>query len=304
MCSKGGIFIIKNGILVIDKPYGCTSFDVIFNLRRMLKVKKAGHCGTLDPIATGVLPVFFGKATKAINFLPDTNKEYIAGFKLGFNTDTLDITGKVLNRKNSYIKKEDIISIIPNFKGRLKQLPPMYSAVKVNGEKLYNLARQGKVVNRKERIINVYNLELLQFNENSQEGFFFVYCSSGTYIRSLIDDICKALGVFGTLSSLRRSFSCGFYLKDAVKLEYIKYIVDLNYIDRLCSLILPIESVFKGFSRLNINISQRDKFLNGVKLSLGGACSVKGIVSIYCDNEFLGLAHYENGFLKIDKLFK
>ncbi len=301
MCFKGGVFILASGILVINKPYGCTSFDVIFKLRRILKIKRIGHAGTLDPIATGVLPVFFGKATKAINFLPNSNKEYVAGFKLGFNTDTLDITGRVLNRKISKITEKDIISIIPNFKGELKQLPPMYSAVKVNGEKLYNLARQGKVINRKERIVNIYNLELLQFNEVRQEGVLLIFCSSGTYVRSLIDDIGRALGVFGTLSSLVRSFSCGFYLKDSVKLEYI---VGLEDIEQLCSLILPVESVFKGFNRLNINISQRSKFLNGVKLSLGGVCNIKGIVSVYCENEFLGLAHNENGFLKIDRLFK
>ena len=173
--------VFMNGILCIDKPVEYTSFDVVARIRGMSKTKKVGHGGTLDPMATGVLPVFLGTATKAVSLLPNNNKRYLATFQLGIKTDTLDSYGKILSKTKSYIKTEQLEQILPDFRGEISQLPPMYSAVRVNGRRLYDFAREGKEIERTPRMVTVYQLELTDFDEASQRGGLDISCSKGTY---------------------------------------------------------------------------------------------------------------------------
>ncbi|MEG1027937.1 MAG: tRNA pseudouridine(55) synthase TruB, partial [Oscillospiraceae bacterium] len=184
-----------NGVLCINKPTEYTSFDVIARIRGMSKQKRVGHSGTLDPMATGVLPIFIGTATKACDILSDDDKEYVAEFKLGVTTDTLDIMGKVKQEKASFCKKQDILNLLPQFTGEIKQIPPMYSAVKINGQRLYDIARQGIEIQREAKTVTVYSLNLLDFNEETQTGKLSIACSKGTYIRTIIDDIGALLDV-------------------------------------------------------------------------------------------------------------
>ena len=191
-----------NGIIVINKPSGFTSFDVVAVMRGIAKTRKAGHTGTLDPMATGVLPILLGNATKAQSLIPDSSKEYIADFRLGITTDTLDITGKIIEEKKSEISEREISDVLPEFTGNIFQIPPMYSAVQKDGKRLYELARQGIEVEREKRKVTIYKLELLEYDEKAQTGRLLTGCSGGTYIRTLIDDIGKRLGCGGVMTAL------------------------------------------------------------------------------------------------------
>lgn len=178
-----------NGVLILNKPRGFTSFDAVAVVRKYSGQRKIGHTGTLDPNATGVLPLLLGNATKAQAIISNHDKEYVAGFRLGLTTDTLDVWGEKKTEKESYISKKDIEAVIPEFTGEITQIPPMFSAVQQGGRRLYELARKGVEVQRESRKVTVYMLKLLSFDESSQTGQLFVFCSKGTYIRTLIDDI-------------------------------------------------------------------------------------------------------------------
>ena len=192
-----------NGILCIDKPQDFTSFDVVKKLRGMTKIKKLGHAGTLDPMATGVLPVFFGAATKACDILPNQNKRYTAAFQLGMTTNTQDIWGEELSRRESHVAKDDILALLPRFRGDIEQTPPMFSAIQINGQRLYDLARKGIEIERQPRPIHIFRFELLSFDEESQTGTLDIGCSKGTYIRTLIHDLGEKLGTGGVMTALR-----------------------------------------------------------------------------------------------------
>ena len=194
-----------NGILIIDKPQDFTSFDVIAIVRGCMHERKTGHTGTLDPMATGVLPILLGSATKAQELLPDTDKEYIAEFRLGMTTDTLDITGKTLSTSDAEVTREQLEEVLPKFRGDIMQKPPMYSAVYKDGVRLYELARKGIEVEREERPANVSLLELTHFDEAAQSGSLKISCSKGTYIRVICDDIGRLLGCGCVMTSLRRT---------------------------------------------------------------------------------------------------
>ena len=211
-----------NGILILDKPQGFTSFDAVAVLRGLAREKKIGHTGTLDPMATGVLPVLLGRAAKALNFLPDTDKEYTAAFRLGERRDTGDITGQVVEESAAPVFQEALEAALPAFRGEILQVPPMYSAVSVGGKRLYELARKGLEVERQARPVTVSALELLSYDAQSREGRLRVACSKGTYIRVLIEDIAKAAGSCGTMTALRRVRACGFGEGDARSLEELK----------------------------------------------------------------------------------
>ena len=209
---------MPDGILIIDKPTGWTSMDVCAKLRGILREKRIGHAGTLDPMATGVLPVFVGRATKAVQFAENGRKEYRAVLKLGTVTDTQDTTGAVLEAHPVTVGADEVRAALEHFTGELLQLPPMYSALKVNGQKLYDLARQGKTVERKPRAITVYELELLE--QSAPDEFALrVVCSKGTYIRTLCHDLGQALGCGGCMAALRRTMAAGFRIEEAVTLE-------------------------------------------------------------------------------------
>ncbi|MDR0919862.1 MAG: tRNA pseudouridine(55) synthase TruB [Oscillospiraceae bacterium] len=211
-----------NLVVCIDKPIDWTSFDVVAKIRGILRAKtgekkiKVGHSGTLDPIATGVLPVFIGKATKQIPLIENHDKAYIAGFKLGISSNTQDITGEIKEVSDRIVFQEELSELLPKFTGEIEQIPPMFSAIKVNGQRLYDLARQGKEVERKSRKVNIFNLNLLSFDKNC--GVLEIKCSKGTYIRTLINDLGEVLGCGAVMTSLVRTEACGFTLKDCISI--------------------------------------------------------------------------------------
>ncbi|MEE1491013.1 MAG: tRNA pseudouridine(55) synthase TruB, partial [Massilioclostridium sp.] len=215
-----------DGILCMNKPEGFTSFDVVAKLRGITRTKRIGHAGTLDPMATGVLPVFLGRATKAISLLPDHTKRYTAGFQLGLTSDTLDSTGTILSRSHSTLTQQELLAALEQYRGTISQIPPMYSALKVEGKRLYELARQGKTVERKPRKVEIFQLELLSFDTKLQTGVLDVGCSSGTYIRTLCDDIGRDLGVGAVMTSLQRTEAAGFSLADSRTFEEVQQLKD------------------------------------------------------------------------------
>ena len=212
---------MANGIIIIDKPADWTSMDVCAKLRGILKTKKIGHAGTLDPMATGVLPVFVGQATRAVSYAESGRKEYVAGLRLGLVTNTQDTSGETLRESPVTVTADELQAVLPRFTGPIEQIPPMFSAIKVGGKKLYELARKGQEVERKSRAVTIYELEVLgQTAEN--EYLLRILCSKGTYVRTLCHDIGEALGCGGCMSSLRRTMAAGFTLADAVTLDEVQ----------------------------------------------------------------------------------
>ena len=212
---------MANGIIIIDKPQGWTSMDVCAKLRGILKTRKIGHAGTLDPMATGVLPVFVGQATRAVSFAESGRKEYVAGLRLGLVTNTQDTSGETLEEYPVTATADDLRAVLPRFTGEIEQIPPMFSAIKIGGKKLYELARKGQEVERKSRAVTIYELELLE-QSGENEYLLRVLCSKGTYVRTLCHDIGEALGCGGCMSSLRRTMAAGFTLEDAVTLDQVQ----------------------------------------------------------------------------------
>ncbi len=254
---------MKDGILCINKPAGFTSFDVVAKLRGILKLKKVGHAGTLDPMATGVLPVFLGRAAKACDCLADHDKSYRAKVLLGMETDTLDITGTVLSRTKVTVSEQELRALLPQLTGEIQQIPPMYSAVKVGGKKLYQLAREGREVERKARPVTIYQLSFAGEGERAHEYCLDIFCSKGTYVRSLCEEIGKRLGCGAVLSGLVRTRACGFSLSDCLTLEEVGQAVREGTIEEK---ILPVERVFAAYPRVDLGEHAARLFCNGVKL--------------------------------------
>ena len=277
---------MANGILIIDKPGDWTSHDVVAKLRGLLHERRIGHAGTLDPMATGVLPVFVGRATRAVEFAAEREKEYLATLRLGTVTDTQDITGTILSTQPITATREAVEEALAGFRGDIQQVPPMYSAIKREGKKLYELARRGQEVERTPRPITIHELELL--DQPSPTDFTLrVLCSKGTYVRTLCHDIGQALGCGGTLAALRRTRSAGFSLNEAVTLEQVAQAVD---------------SYFAGHPILLLKEGAAEKRLrNGSPLSLDGR---DGTYRVYSSRqEFLALARLERGRLTTIKSF-
>ena len=290
------------GIICINKDKDITSFGVVAKVRGILGEKKAGHTGTLDPMATGVLPVMLGGATKFLDFLPESDKRYEAKFLLGKATDTLDITGNVIEEHKVYKTEEDVRNILPNFTGIIYQYPPMYSAKSVNGKRLYDLARQGITIDREPCEVEIKKLELIKSEGN--EYTIDVLCSKGTYIRTLVDDIGRRLGCGAVLTELKRTLACGFELEDSVSLSELQRRKDGG--EGFDGLVLGIDKIFKDYHRVNITEAQGVRFKNGGALDIqrvknppydGGLCTVYSF-----DNQFLGLGKNENGELKVLRL--
>ena len=212
---------MANGIIIIDKPAGWTSMDVCAKLRGILKTKKIGHAGTLDPMATGVLPVFVGRATRAVSFAEGGEKEYVAGLRLGRTTNTQDTEGETLTQSPVTVGREELEAVLPRFTGEISQIPPMFSAIKINGQKLYDLARQGKEVERKARAVTIFALEVVE-QVSETDYILRIRCSKGTYVRTLCHDIGQALGCGGCMFSLRRTMAAGFTLDESVTLEQMQ----------------------------------------------------------------------------------
>lgn len=212
---------MANGIVIMDKPAGWTSMDVCAKLRGILKTKKIGHAGTLDPMATGVLPVFVGQATRAVSFAEGGEKEYVAGLRLGRTTNTQDTEGQTLTQSPVTVGREELEAVLPRFTGEISQIPPMFSAIKINGQKLYDLARQGKEVERKARAVTIFALEVVE-QVSETDYILRIRCSKGTYVRTLCHDIGQALGCGGCMFSLRRTMAAGFTLDESVTLEQMQ----------------------------------------------------------------------------------
>lgn len=293
-----------NGILCVNKPQDFTSFDVVAKLRGILQMKRLGHGGTLDPMATGVLPVFVGNATKACDIMPDNTKSYRAGFRLGAASDTQDIWGEVSEASDRAVSRGDIEAVIPEFVGRIMQLPPMYSAVQVDGRRLYDLARQGIEVERQAREIEVSELVLCEYDSAAREGVLSISCGKGTYIRTIINDIGERLGCGGIMTSLVRTSSAGFGLCDCFTLDEIQRARDE---DRLEELILPIERVFERLPKLRLGEAQTRMYRNGVKLELSKLRGLREGEDCYgvfgADGGFIGtaFADREGGILRVGK---
>lgn len=296
-----------NGIIVINKQKDFTSFDVVAVARGILREKKIGHSGTLDPMATGVLPVLIGKAAKAQSLLPDTDKEYQADFRLGMTSDTLDIWGTVLTQSESRCSEADIEAVLPEFRGNIMQTPPMYSAIQKDGVRLYDLARQGIEVERQARPVCINKLELLSFDEETQSGRLLISCSKGTYIRVICDDIGKALGCGCIMTALCRTKACGFTLADAVTLKELEAIKNESRIEEL---LRPVDSIFMEYPAAHISGKQAVRFANGGALDLDRVHSVKTrddgtFFRVYGGDAFLGLGEIstEKNELTVKKLF-
>ena len=296
------------GVIVIDKPQGFTSFDVIAVVRRLTGQRKTGHTGTLDPNATGVLPVLLGAATKAQDLIVNHDKEYLAGFRLGMTTDTLDIWGQVKSRCESHISREAVETALGRFRGEIEQIPPMFSAVQQNGQRLYDLARKGIEVARKPRTVTVYRLELLAFDEAEQSGTLQIRCSKGTYVRTLIDDMGASLGCGAVMTALRRTFACGYTLDDCVTLDALRALCESGGAEEC---IRPTESLFACYEALTVSDAQARRFQNGGALDMsrtalrGRECGNGSIFRIKdTAGAFLGLGITSDGELKICKLFQ
>ncbi|MCX8130102.1 MAG: tRNA pseudouridine(55) synthase TruB [Clostridia bacterium] len=249
-----------DGILNILKPPGMTSFDVVGFLRRILKTKKIGHTGTLDPGAVGVLPICIGNATKAIEFMMEKDKLYRAELTLGAETDTQDSSGKVVATYDVNVDETQIRSVMSSFLGTYEQIPPMYSAVKIEGKKLYELAREGKTIEREPRTVEVFSIDILKI-KNKETILFDVHCSKGTYIRTLCDDIGKRLGCGGHMSFLIRTKAGPYDISSAITLEEVEMLAEQNKLEER---FLPVDTVFQILKPVVLNDADSKRFLNGV----------------------------------------
>lgn len=297
-----------NGALIIDKPQDFTSFDVVAVVRKICKTKKVGHTGTLDPMATGVLPILIGNATRAADILPDSDKTYIATFKLGLTTDTEDITGKVLSQAEVNVGRQMLSDVCERFHGKVMQIPPMYSAIKKNGVPLYDLARQGISVERETREIFVARLELGNYDEQKGEGCITVECSKGTYIRTLIADIGAALGCGAVMTSLRRSKACGFDISEAITLDELKKLAENGETEQK---LISTQRLFESLASVKVTEKQQIRFCNGGSLDRGRLPLAKNITDktrvrvVSPEGKFLGIGEYreETNEVAMFKLF-
>lgn len=289
------------GIICVNKEKDITSFGVVAKLRGITGEKKAGHTGTLDPMATGVLPVMFGGATRFLNFLPDSDKGYRATFKLGMTTDTLDITGEVTSQSEVAVNSTDVKNAMRYFVGVIDQIPPMFSAKSVDGVRLYDLAREGKTVEREACKVEIKELELVAFDETEHTYQIDVLCSKGTYIRSLIDDIGKKLGCGAVMTELVRTKAMGFDLSDCVTLAELQERKDSG--KGFNDVLIDIERMFDCYKKVRVSPAQSTRFFNGGALDINRVqknIMPDEICAVYSDkNEFLGLGQRQGEKLKV-----
>ena len=282
-----------NGIVIVDKPDGWTSQDVTARLRRVFNTRRIGHGGTLDPMATGVLPVFVGRATRGVEFFEHAEKMYEATVHLGIATDTEDITGTVLEQKEVEISEGEFLGILEKFRGKIQQIPPMYSALKVNGQKLCDLARKGKEVERQPREIEIFKLDCLEFSGDTAR--LLVHCSKGTYIRTLCKDIGQALGCGGCMQSLRRVSAGEYTIEQAVPLQTL---LDAEHPEQY---LRTVDTMFANYPAVTLTANQEKRCRNGNSFS---HTLPDGTYRAYGqDGEFLMLARIENGIMSTIKSF-
>ena len=296
-----------NGILCMNKPQDFTSFDVIGKLRGILHMKRLGHTGTLDPMATGVLPILVGTATKACDILPNQDKTYRAAVVFGKATDTLDIWGKPLqDYPEQHVTEAALRAVLPEFLGDITQLPPMYSAVSVNGKRLYELARKGETVERPTRTVHIDAITLDAFDETQQTATLTVSCGKGTYIRTLLSDIGQRLGGDAVMTALTRTAACGYQLQDCLTFEQVAAAMADGTLEEH---LLPTDSLFSSYPNLRLNAAQERMFCNGVKLDLNRLRDLQPDQDVYtvygATGTFLGtaLADRTQQELRIGKRF-
>lgn len=280
------------GFLNIYKPQGKTSHDVVAILRRITKIKQIGHTGTLDPFAEGVLPICIGKATRLIEYLDD-DKAYIGTVQLGKSTTTYDIEGDVVNVSDKKVTLQEIQEALPKFRGEIQQMPPIYSAIKVNGKKLYEYARKGEEVKIQPREVNIYKLEIVNFDEEKQTVNLHIECSKGTYIRSIANDLGEALGCYGHLIKLVRIKAGKFGINEAIKLDTLetKEQVEKN-------LIYPLE--YLDYPKYELSESEKEKVSHGMGVNIN---LDNGTTLLISDNKLIAVANVENKKAKVSKVF-
>lgn len=293
------------GIICLDKDKDMTSFSCVAALRRIAGEKKAGHAGTLDPMATGVLPIFFGGATRFMELLPDHNKGYRATVKLGLTTDTLDTTGETLTTSDIRVTRGELEAVLPRFRGDIMQVPPMYSALSKDGVRLYELARKGIEVEREARPVTIEKLELLEFDEENQSFVIDVMCSKGTYIRTLADDIGRALGCGAAMSDLRRTFAAGFSIEKCCTLDELR---ELKENGNLESAVISVPEAMGIYPEFTVTEAQAKRFHNGGALDLVRVRGEKkiGFYRVYSpDKVFLGIGEITEAMdeLKVKRVY-
>ena len=284
-----------DGILIVNKEKGYTSHDVVGKLRRILGIKQIGHTGTLDPNATGVLPILIGKATKASQYLIEHNKRYIATLKLGERTNTLDGEGEIVEKQTieeSLLDKNKIDAVLQTFLGKQEQIPPMYSAIKIKGKKLYEYAKQGKEIKREPRSIEIYEILHKKVNKEKKEIIFEVHCSKGTYIRVLCEDIAKKIGTIGYMEELERTEVTPFTIKQALTLQQIE-----QQKENIKKYLISIEKIFEQKRKIQLDEKKQILFLNGTQLTFP---LDNDIYRIYSKEKFIGIGKIENHLLKRD----
>ena len=282
-----------NGIVIVDKPQNWTSQDVTARLRRVFQTRRIGHGGTLDPMATGVLPVFVGRGTRGVEFFEHAEKTYETVLKLGITTDTEDIWGSVLTQSPVSVTEEQVEAVLSRFRGEIMQVPPMYSALKVNGQKLCDLARKGQQVQRQPRPITIHQLELLERGEDTLR--LQVRCSKGTYIRTLCKDIGEALGCGGCMQQLRRTSAGEYTIEEAIPLEA------LLEAEKPEEFLRPVDSMFRSYPALTLTANQEKRCRNGNPFSLSVP---EGTYRAYSESgEFLMLGKVESGIMSTIKSF-
>ena len=282
-----------DGIVIVDKPQDWTSQDVTARLRRVFNTRRIGHGGTLDPMATGVLPVFVGRAPRGVEFFEHAEKTYEAVLQLGITTDTEDITGTTLEKREVSVTEQDFLNILTQFRGEIQQVPPMYSALKINGQKLCDLARQGKEVERKPRTITIHKLECLAFS--GDQARLLVHCSKGTYIRTLCKDIGEALGCGGCMASLRRVTAGEYTIGEAVPLQEL---LDTENPEQY---LRSVDTMFRNYPLVTLTPNQEKRCRNGNAFSIA---LEEGTYRAYSqEGEFLMMAKVEEGVMSTIKSF-
>ena len=284
-----------NGILIFHKPQDFTSHDVVAKLRGILRTRKIGHGGTLDPMATGVLPIFVGGATKAADYAAAQDKTYEAGFTLGFSTDTQDTTGTVTAQSEKRVTEDEVRAALNTFLGAQKQVPPMYSAIKIDGQKLYDLAHKGKEVERPARDITILDIALLNFDPDSQKGAFRVTCSKGTYVRTIVHDLGEKLGTYAAMHALTRTRAGVYDLFEAVTFDQIERARDDGTLE---GLFRPTDSLFVDYPAVTLNAEGRDRAARGATVferqTDGLAQFAPGtLCRVYADGRFLMLGRVD-----------
>ncbi len=287
-----------NGFIYVDKPEGITSFVAVAKITRLFGIKKAGHTGTLDPMATGVLPIAIGHATRFIELIPSHDKAYRAKFILGKTTDTLDITGTVTGEYEVTSTREDVENALADFRGEIQQIPPMYSAIKKDGVRLYDLARQGIEIERESRKVNIYTLELISYCQETAEYEIDCECSSGTYIRTLIADIGEKLGCGATMTALRRTKANGVAIENCYTFEDLEKLRDEGNIE---SSINSVDSLVV-YDKIKVTAPQARRFSNGGELDCSrfGGKKEPGYYRVYSQNgDFLGIGEIDENITQL-----